>query len=1203
MGLDPAWVDEQVAWLKAPRLSTKELVARGRDRIRDQLAAAERERNAPIERNQTDSASPVMGLPHVAPSTLHQQNPSVHGAQKRKEPDWNLAANAYANGHPAQRPRVPAPRANPWSPYMTTPNPAQASYVPASSAINMGVSTTSLWNSAYAIGQNQAYTHGAPAVPNGNHGILSPDERVPVHQHIQQLPPTQTTVPASAPASASAVATPPRSNQNMRESQSQSHMAPPARNVSSTAPSSTVIIKQEAVASCPAQRSSTESNIHNSRSTTVEARSPTGPISGTSSPRRNSSLDVNTAQPQGRSSYHEPSNANRSRSPVEAQRATPSMPVDASPSIHNAEASALSPAIGETATIRRCPAIGGSGPQSPSSPTSGCATLPSTANVGESQGIDSNKTPEDQSHGSNASSSGRQQSADAERVKTVQSAVIMDAAEPLASATVSHPLNASQSSIVRSCESTDIHESHPWGAAAAPSPGTGSGTARVSPRSPLMVPMVPTPADDAMPVDEPSSQGQSDDHIEASSGTALPELDVSHSTPPTQNTETTSRASSSSIPSLVESSSESSSRGAPRIEGSIHQKRRRLVSFTTSRSNDDTCAAPVTLKKSTQISTGSSAASANPRDMPASSVAGVSPSNTGTKEINAETERKGSPIDSSDSASRRSSNGAHPTEPASNKAPHESRPARQPSYNVWSDRRCPSARHVSPAEMTSDVAPVNKEKEIPSKSANYMPAHVRHRLETKWPESNLSKYEALNQKQMDIIAYLAGKRIPERVVQANINMEALNRMERKTKNFQTNVSGDPYPTEFDCIQTKENYLTWQDKHPGAAPRHFPSPERDHFEHLVRKFAVQVSSDGFLAYQTELARRSTDEGRSTQTERAERTESASLLPKRKLTWPAWYEKIKPQQWQSRAKSGGFAGVDAKLGKIKQLMRGCAEKKTNAFDDIRRELHQLPFLEVTAVAVRKAQMLHVETGLPQLFESEYSKGVDYPWDIQADAFELYNRWCLRIFSTDLLRGIVKSQKAHNRSTDRIEPGFPGKSGAAYYGQGDLVNGQWWPTQLCTVRDGAHGSTQGGIYSVKDKAAFSIIVSGGSQYNDRDEGQELWYSGTNSTDGKYTENTQSLILSVEDKKPVRVIRSHNIHKKSSKFRPARGFRYDGLYDVVDFKVVDESKKACLFHMVRRPGQDPIRAEGKSMRPTQEEIAEYDKIKKMLNEVGSDA
>lgn len=473
-----------------------------------------------------------------------------------------------------------------------------------------------------------------------------------------------------------------------------------------------------------------------------------------------------------------------------------------------------------------------------------------------------------------------------------------------------------------------------------------------------------------------------------------------------------------------------------------------------------------------------------------------------------------------------------------------------------------------------------------STTPQVMADHTRRRLTKLWPSADLTKWEGLGGEDL---VYLAGKRITEDVVQAHINAEVLYRMEKKTRNSGDNTSGDPHPTQKDCFQVKKRYEKWQDQNPGLSPKQFPAPDQDKLLNLKRKFGVEVSKNGFLDYHGE---------------KPETFGQESMAPKRKLIWPAWYSKIKTQQLQTRVRGGGGnIGVDAKLGKFKALMRRCAETEEKdrglLFDDIRKELHQLVFLEVNEIAVRRAQMLHEGTGLPQIFAVEHSKGVNYPWDLQAGAFELYNRWWTKTFSVDLLRGIVRSSK-NNRATDRIEPGFAGKSGAAYHGQGDLVNGQWWPTQLCTVRDGAHGSTQGGIYAVKGKPAYSIIVSGGSQYNDRDEGDELWYSGTyagiHSSDGKYSDNTQSLILSVEEKKPVRVIRSHNMHKRDGRFRPLRGFRYDGLYDVVSYDVVNEAQGGCLFHMVRRPGQDPIRAEGISMRPTGKEIAEYDKIKKFL-------
>ncbi|KAL1617309.1 hypothetical protein SLS54_007862 [Diplodia seriata] len=279
-------------------------------------------------------------------------------------------------------------------------------------------------------------------------------------------------------------------------------------------------------------------------------------------------------------------------------------------------------------------------------------------------------------------------------------------------------------------------------------------------------------------------------------------------------------------------------------------------------------------------------------------------------------------------------------------------------------------------------------------------------------------------------------------------------------------------------------------------------------------------------------------------------------------------------------------------VKNIIKKCKEGRgvelEALFDQIRNELHDLVFLQVSDVAVRRKRMLHNDSGLPQLFD-----GMVFPWDIRADALELYKRWALRVFSTDLLRGIVKRPStAGNRTTDRIDPTYPGKEKADYYGEGYLINGQWWPTQLCTVRDGAHGSTQGGIYATKGKPAYSIVLSGGSHYQDQDGGEEIWYSGTDGKDGKASENTQSLMLNVTSGKEVRVIRSHNLSAASS-YRPPRGFRYDGCYEVLSYRVLDNTKMACLFHLRRKSGQDPIRFGGKERRPTEAEVREYDKFK----------
>ncbi|KAF9635753.1 SRA-YDG domain-containing protein [Lasiodiplodia theobromae] len=309
-------------------------------------------------------------------------------------------------------------------------------------------------------------------------------------------------------------------------------------------------------------------------------------------------------------------------------------------------------------------------------------------------------------------------------------------------------------------------------------------------------------------------------------------------------------------------------------------------------------------------------------------------------------------------------------------------------------------------------------------------------------------------------------------------------------------------------------------------------------------------------------------------------------------PTWYTSI-PQKKLKQA--SGKRDIDAKLEQVKNLIKQCKEMHGDpeigrVFDRIRDEIHDLVFLQVTDIALRRKRMLHDDSGIPQLFDDKSE--IVFPWDIQADALELYNRWALRVFSVDLLRGIIKRPTtAGNRSTDRIDPAYPGKLKADYHGEGSLVNGQWWPTQLCTVRDGAHGSTQGGIYATKGKPAFSIVLSGGNHYSDRDEGEEIWYSGTDGKDGKPSENTQSLMLNISAGKPVRVIRSHNL--TAGVHRPPRGFRYDGCYEVLSYTVLDSTKMSCLFHLTRKEGQDPIRSRGKEMRPTTAEIREYDKFK----------
>jgi hypothetical protein len=322
-------------------------------------------------------------------------------------------------------------------------------------------------------------------------------------------------------------------------------------------------------------------------------------------------------------------------------------------------------------------------------------------------------------------------------------------------------------------------------------------------------------------------------------------------------------------------------------------------------------------------------------------------------------------------------------------------------------------------------------------------------------------------------------------------------------------------------------------------------------------------------------------------------------------PEWYTKIKKDGNFVRAakqnkKNGQLIAI---LDRLKGNIRLCEEASPKAnmdrlFNDLRFDLHKIEFVDFEDPAIlRGLGMLDNRIGLPRIFDSDFSRNVEYPWDIKADAKQLYNRWWLGVLSVDLLRGIKRAynkRKEGKRNADSIDKDFK-RLDANHYGQGNLVNGQWWPTQLCTLRDGAHGSAQGGIYGEKERGVYSIVLSGGHNYGDEDNGDVIKYSGTDSKDGKATENTLRMIetcgMPENEKEPVRVIRSSNL-KKENIYRPERGFRYDGLYDIVALEEVKKTPGNYIFTLMRRRGQDPIRWTGVEIRPTEQEKGAYQKL-----------
>lgn len=270
----------------------------------------------------------------------------------------------------------------------------------------------------------------------------------------------------------------------------------------------------------------------------------------------------------------------------------------------------------------------------------------------------------------------------------------------------------------------------------------------------------------------------------------------------------------------------------------------------------------------------------------------------------------------------------------------------------------------------------------------------------------------------------------------------------------------------------------------------------------------------------------------------------------------------------------------------------------YSEIRQRLHQMEFYDfISGVILKKSKVLDDTRGLAAIFDENSSHAVHYPWDIRADAESLYLRWMHGITDPHLLRGITTARKTTNgtkRTTHKLDAAYEHRRSCNHVGPGELQNGQWWPLQVAAMRDGAHGEIEAGIHGKPEKGAFSVVLSGGG-YADEDEGATIRYCGTSGSGGKPSLGTGYLLRACSLGNAVRVLRSAALPARNP-YRPSRGLRYDGMYDVVSFEVLDEVTAMHRFRLERRRGQDPIRCSGVEARPTNEEVAEYTKIRGLL-------
>jgi hypothetical protein len=287
----------------------------------------------------------------------------------------------------------------------------------------------------------------------------------------------------------------------------------------------------------------------------------------------------------------------------------------------------------------------------------------------------------------------------------------------------------------------------------------------------------------------------------------------------------------------------------------------------------------------------------------------------------------------------------------------------------------------------------------------------------------------------------------------------------------------------------------------------------------------------------------------------------------------------------------------------LQRKCAEAaKAHSIEDVqkyhselRNRLHQMEFYDfLSGVLIRKSRILEDE-GLPAIFDGPPGR---YPWDIRADSRMLYHRWAVGQLDPHLLRGIEDKKLTNSDGktfkSRSFAPDYRGRVSPNYVGEGPLTNGMWWPLQICAMRDGAHGETEAGIHGQVGRGAFSIVVSDGG-YHNVDRGTHLEYCGTAGADGEASAGTKLLKESFALGQPLRVLRSSHLGL-GNPYRPAKGLRYDGLYEIRGFEILEAGTAMHRFSLERCAGQDPIRYRDVYARPTPEELAAYAKVRVLL-------
>lgn len=172
---------------------------------------------------------------------------------------------------------------------------------------------------------------------------------------------------------------------------------------------------------------------------------------------------------------------------------------------------------------------------------------------------------------------------------------------------------------------------------------------------------------------------------------------------------------------------------------------------------------------------------------------------------------------------------------------------------------------------------------------------------------------------------------------------------------------------------------------------------------------------------------------------------------------WYERIDMKQKYARSDLESLKYVKSLIQKCEaDTRKNDRDELQSVFSRLRQRLHQMEFYDfLSGVLVKRSKLLE-DDGLPSIFSG--SNGVQYPWDIRADSLSLYQRWFAGVIDPHLMRGIEtkssRTAKGKETKSRSLQKGYQNRASCNHVGAGHLQNGQWWPLQICAMRDGAHG-----------------------------------------------------------------------------------------------------------------------------------------------------